>query len=318
MSETLRRELLEIRFDVAAHRDGWRLDQFVQACIPRLSRTRIQRMIRAQRSLGGDDLWPSTRVRDGQSIRLLRPAPDEPDVPRYYHPLYEDDLLLVIGKPAGLPVHATARFHRNTLTHLLGEKFPTDRVPRLVHRIDRETSGAMLLARDRGTEAALKAALAARQVRKTYLAIVHGQPDGDGRIDLPIGADVESGIRVKRTVCREGLPARTRFRTVGRRGQFALVEANPETGRQHQIRVHLAAIGHPIVGDKLYGGDPGCLFEYLETGWTDRLATQLILPRHALHAAAVHFTHPGSGESMCVECPLEADLRAFWDGLAGA
>lgn len=307
-------DLIEIRLDVAERFDGWRVDRFVQARIPRLSRTRIQRMLRAQERLGGEALRPAGRVRAGQRLVLLRPAPDEPDVPRHFEVLYEDDYLIAIDKPAGLPVHATARYHRNTLTALLRERYPAGEVPRLVHRIDRETSGVLLLARQRHVESALKTALAARTVHKAYLAITWGDPGPSGVIDTPIGADPESGIRIKMRARPDGQPSRTRFRRLASKGEYALVEACPETGRQHQIRVHLSALGTPIVGDKLYGPDPSYMLEYLETGWTDDLEQRLELPRHALHAARICFEHPTRQSPLTVECPLPPDLDAFWRG----
>jgi 23S rRNA pseudouridine1911/1915/1917 synthase len=112
-----------------------------------------------------------------------------------------------------------------------------------------------------------------------------------------------------------GQPARTRYRTLERRGEFSLLEACPETGRQHQIRAHLGALGFPVVGDKLYGPDPGCLLEYLETGWTDSLQERLLLPRQALHAAGLSFPHPADGRPMQIHSPLPEDLAIFWDSL---
>lgn len=246
---------------------------------------------------------------------LLRPAPDEPEVPRDYRVIYCDGPLIVIDKPAGLPVHATARYHRHTLMAFLREDYDPP-YPRLVHRLDKETSGILLLCRDPVLESALKGELAHRRVHKRYLAIVKGRlPQDEGMIDAPIGRHPESGIRVKMCVRPEGLPARTRYRCLHRRGDYALVAAEPETGRQHQIRVHLSHLGAPLVGDKLYGPDPACMLEYLETGWTESLAARLELPRHALHAAHVELRHPERGETLVLDCPLPADLQAFWDGL---
>ncbi|MBW2731707.1 MAG: RluA family pseudouridine synthase [Deltaproteobacteria bacterium] len=308
-------DLIEIQLDVAERFHGWRIDRFVQARIPRLSRTRIQQMLRAQEQLGGEVLRPAMRVRAGQRLILLRPAPDEPDVPRHFEVLYEDEFLIAIDKPAGLPVHATARYHRNTLTAVLRERYAAEeQVPRLVHRIDRETSGVLLLARRRDVESALKQALAARSVHKAYLAITWGDPGPSGMIDAPIGPDPESGIRVKMRARADGLPSRTRYRRLAVKGGYALVEAYPETGRQHQIRVHLASLGTPIVGDKLYGPDPSCMLEHLETGWTEALAARLELPRHALHAARICFEHPVHRKSMTVESPFPGDLDSFWCG----
>lgn len=307
-------ELIEIAFLVPPSCHGWRIDRFVQTRIPRLSRTRIQKMVRAQAELGGGTFRAASRVVAGQQLVLLRPAPDEPDVPREFRTIYEDEALVVIDKPAGLPVHATARFHKNTLTALLRERY-SEPVPRLVHRLDKETSGVLLLARARPLEVALKGELAHRRVQKRYLAIVKGDPGAEGVIDAAIGPDPESGIRIKMRARDDGAPARTRFRRLEQRGDYALVEAAPETGRQHQIRIHLALVGSPIVGDKLYGPDPSCMLEHLETGWTESLAARLELPRHALHAAYLRIAHPQREEPLEFVCALPPDLQAFWDGL---
>jgi 23S rRNA pseudouridine1911/1915/1917 synthase len=307
-------DLIELRFHVDPRYDGWRLDHFIRARVPRLSRTRIQQMIRSQPALGGPAVRPASRVRGEQVVVLRRPAPDEPDVPRRFEVLHDDGQLMALAKPAGLPVHATARYHRNTLVALLRERFAgREPTPALAHRLDRETSGLMLLGCTREAGAALKLAFRRRQVHKRYLAIVRGPPPADTVLDMPLGPDTASGIRVKMAAVPGGLPARTRVRTLERRGEHALVEACPETGRQHQIRVHLAAAGCPVVGDKLYGPDPRCLLEFVETGWTESLRRRLLLPRQALHAAGVTFPHPATGERTRLGCPLPADLQAFWD-----
>ncbi|MFH1129754.1 MAG: RluA family pseudouridine synthase [Pseudomonadota bacterium] len=309
-------ELIEILLKVPQHYDGWRLDHFVHARIPRLSRSRIQRIIRGQLELGGVLLRPSMRVREGQEFVLLRPAPEEPDVPRGFDVLFKDEHLIAINKPAGLPVHATARFHKNTLTAVLREHFPVGHVPTIAHRLDRETSGLMLLCRSELAQKEIKSAFEKRLVHKRYLAIVHGFPGDEGVIDLPIGEDNEAGIRVKRSVNENGQIARTKFVCLDRRGEFSMVEAFPETGRQHQIRVHLAARSAPVVGDKLYGPDPSFLLEYLETGWTASLQKKLLSPRHLLHAADIQFVHPCSGKQMHLVCPMPYDMENFWNRCA--
>jgi 23S rRNA pseudouridine1911/1915/1917 synthase len=309
-------ELVEVRLAVPPNYDGWRLDQFIKARIPRLSRNRIQKMIRSQQRLGGEPLRPSARVRGGEEVVLLRPAPVEPDVPRSFEVLHDDGELVVIDKPAGLPVHATARFHRNTLTTVLREAYAPAPPPVLAHRLDRETSGLMLLGATNEVATRLKALFRQRRVEKRYLALVQGEaPAREQVVELPLGPDVASGIRIKMAVVEGGLPARTRFRALASRGGFSLVEAWPETGRQHQIRAHLSAAGYPVVGDKLYGPDPGCMLEFLETGWTEALQRRLLLPRQALHAAACRLVHPITGEPLRLTCPLAKDIQAFWDRL---
>jgi 23S rRNA pseudouridine1911/1915/1917 synthase len=312
------RELIEVRLTAGPHHDGQRLDCFIKACIPRLSRNRIQKMIRSQRSLGGLLHRPSKRVRAGEQIVLLRPAPEEPEVPRNFSVLYQDAQLLAINKPSGLPVHATARFHKNTLTALLRERFEEGAVPVLAHRLDRETSGLMLLGCSQEASIALKESFRRRQIQKKYTAIVVGSAPREGVIDLPLGPDVASGIRVKMAVVSkdaDGQAARTRFRNLQHRAGYSLVEVFPETGRQHQIRAHLSALGFPIVGDKLYGPDANTFLEYLETGWTKSLEKRLHLSRQALHAAEARFLHPTTGKTMHLVCPLDRELQDFWDAL---
>jgi 23S rRNA pseudouridine1911/1915/1917 synthase len=317
-------ELLEIHFRVHPQHHGWRLDHYIQLRVPRLSRNRIQQMIRSQTELGGAARRPASRVRGGEEIVLRRPAPVEPDVPRTFDVVYRDDDLLAIDKPSGLPIHATARYHKNTLVALLRERYggsdPPARVPVPAHRLDRETSGLMLLGLTGPAAIALKKAFRERRVHKRYLAIVRGRPDDEAMIDLPLAPDTHSGIRVRMAIAPRGagMPSLTRYRTLERRGDYALVEASPETGRQHQIRVHLAAVGCPVIGDKLYGQEPEVWLEFIETGWTAALAGLLLLPRHALHAAAVSFPHPASGREMALACPLPSDLQAFWDRAAPA
>lgn len=306
-------ELIEVRLVVHARHHGWRLDHFIKARIPRLSRSRIQQMIRAQQQLQGLQLRPASRVQADEEICLLRPAPVEPDVPRDFRVLFSDGQLAAIDKPAGLPVHATARFHKNTLTALLRERFG-DPTPVLAHRLDRETSGLMLLGVTPEAGVRLKALFRERMVQKRYIAIIHGRPaPPEGLVDLPLGPDTDSGIRVKMGVTPGGHPSRTRYRVLETQGDLSLVEAFPETGRQHQIRAHFSALGTPVVGDKLYGVDPCLFLEFIETGWSKHLQQRLLLPRQALHAADAIFPHPMSGEPVHLSCPLPADLVHFWE-----
>ncbi len=305
-----------MRLPVHEMYDGWRLDHFIKARIKRLSRNRIQKMIRSQQRLGAAPLRPAARVRSGEEVVLLRPAPEEPEVPRSFEVLHDDGVVVAIAKPAGLPVHASARFHKNTLTAVLREAYAPAPPPVLAHRLDRETSGLLLLGADNAAATKLKALFRRREVEKRYLAVVVGAaPWTEQLIDLPLGPDVASGIRVKMAVdLQGGQPARTRFRALEVRGGFSLVEALPQTGRQHQIRAHLSAVGLPLVGDKLYGPDPTCLIEYVETGWTPQLEERLLLPRHALHAADCWLPHPSSGATVHLSCPLAPDLQTFWTG----
>jgi 23S rRNA pseudouridine1911/1915/1917 synthase len=304
-------KIIEQRFIVEGECHGWRLDRFLQKKIRRLSRSRIQRVIRGDCQVDGRRAKPAMAVYAGQEVSFRRPAPSEPEVPREVRLVHEDPLFYVLDKPAGLPIHPSARYHYSTLTAVLRERFPGERL-QVAHRLDRETSGLLLVARSPEASAALKGAFARRRVEKRYLAIVHGLlAEDELLIDRPIGP-CGGRVRVKMAVRDKeagGLPARTLVRVVSRHGEYTLVECRPHTGRQHQIRVHLAAAGHPIVGDKLYPD------EELFIAWADHgyaaVADRLPLPRHALHAAGLRFLHPLTGEPVELHSPLPDDLQAF-------
>jgi len=309
--------VLEHTFVVENECHGWRLDRFLMKRMRRLSRTRIQRVIRGDLDVNGARVTrPGAVVRAGDEVRFRRPAPVEPEVPRAIAVLARDPAFYALDKPAGLPIHPTARYHYSTLTAVLRERFPDERLE-VCHRLDRETSGVLLVARTREAGPRIKRAFARRRVDKTYLAIVAGELDGERRIELPLGL-AGGRVRVKmgvRSVDEGGLPARTVVVPRRRFRRFTLVEARPETGRQHQIRAHLDAIGFPIVGDKLYP-DETRFIDYTDHGLSESLAAELLLPRHALHAASLRFAHPDTGEPILVESPLPADLEAFLATLA--
>jgi 23S rRNA pseudouridine1911/1915/1917 synthase len=316
--ETLEREIIELDIPVPSECEGWRLDHFLKRRIGRLSRTKIQRIIREQITFpDGRKARPSAAVHAGEVLLLRRPAPIEPEVPRDFAILYEDASVMVIDKPAGLPMHTTAKFWKNTLTALLRERYP-DEPMQMAHRIDRETSGVLLIARTREAASFLTLAFAHRRVRKTYLAVVVGQPPDEGLIDQPIKL-VDSPSRVMMGPAPDGLPAVTRFRVVERFAAHALVEAFSETGRQHQIRVHFAHLGHALVGDKLYAGGEDFFMRACDEGMSPEMLEAVGgLPRHALHAHRLTFPHPDTRAEQTVESPLAPDLRAFLDALRAA
>jgi 23S rRNA pseudouridine1911/1915/1917 synthase len=308
-------DVIELDIVVPAECGGWRLDHFLKRRIGRLSRTRIQSIIRDQIFFSdGRSVRPAAAVRAGETILLRRPAPIEPEVPRRFDILYEDDSVLVIDKPAGLPMHTTAKFWRNTLTALLRERYP-DEAMEVAHRIDRETSGVLVIARGREVASFLTQAFARRAVAKTYLALVKGHPPDAGKIDQPIKL-LDTKSHVMMGPAADGLPAVTGFRVVRRFAEHALVEAHPETGRQHQIRVHFQTLGHPIVGDKLYGASEALFMRACDEGVTPELLEAFDgLPRHALHAHRLTFPHPETRQPLTVESPLPADLRDYIAGL---
>lgn len=306
-----------LSFPVAPEFAGMRLDLFIQSRIPRLSRTRAQRIVK---SCGyredGAKSRASDLVRTGETIYLVRPPFEEPGAPRELPVLYEDDVMLALDKPPGLPVHPSASYHRNTVSFILQEKYGYAAAPRIAHRLDRETSGLLLCAHGLAHERLLKGLFEGRRMQKSYLAIVRGELAVDsGTIDLPM-ARPEQGLHVLMQVRPDGLPAVTEYRVHARIPGYSLLELFPHTGRQHQLRVHLSALGHPIVGDKLYGPEREAPFlETIETGLTPALIARLGHERHALHAHRLTFSHPVDGRTLTLEAPLAPDLRALWQRL---
>jgi 23S rRNA pseudouridine1911/1915/1917 synthase len=308
---------------------GQRVDVFVQSQLKRTSRTRAQAIVRASAYDGdGRKLVPNDRVRPEQQVLLWRAAWDETPVPTVVPVLYEDEHLLAVDKPAMLPVHPTARYHKNTLIKVLQAERPEIPFLSLGHRLDRETSGVMLVSKSRACDRALKKQLEARvDIEKTYAAMTWGVPDrGDGagsfRYERGVTLDEASALRVKmKTSDAPGaLYAATVFEVVetraGTAGRYALVRCTLETGRQHQIRLHLASLGAPVVGDKLYGPDERAFARAADGELTEEDARRLELPRHALHSAQLALRHPMTGARLVVEAPLPEDMRAFWESLA--
>lgn len=314
-------EYAELEYEVEPNYAGWRLDKYLAAKIRRLSRTRIQGII--ERGLISDrPLKPSSLVYPGLRFKLLRPVHDEPEAPMYVTELYRDEHLLVLDKPAGLPIHPTARYHKYTLVTLLQQKYGKDFRADPAHRLDRETSGIIVCGRSAEVARTLHRAFVEGRVEKEYLAITEGAPKEDTFfVDAPIAEGTDLIRIAVRIDPQEGKPSRTRFvvqRRFEREGApFALVRAFPETGRQHQIRIHLQVAGFPLVGDKMYGPDPGYFDRFSRHALEPEAWERLRLPRHALHAAKISFAHPGHGAPLQFEAPLPEDLRGFLgDGAA--
>ena len=240
----------------------------------------------------------------------------------------EDADWLVVSKPPHLLVHPTRPGGPATLLDalraLLAYEIVNDGQVSLIHRLDRETSGLLLVAKTAASARRFSLDMMRGRIGKEYLAAVWGWPAWDTlTVDAPLlrlGEKESSRIWLKRTVHPDGAPARTRFEVLRRGerpasesddgGRYSVVRAVPATGRLHQIRVHLAHAGHPVVGDKIYGPDEECYLRFIETGWTPELARVLWLDRHALHACRLTFDD-GQGERRTVESPLPADLASF-------
>jgi 23S rRNA pseudouridine1911/1915/1917 synthase len=308
-----------LSFPVAPEFSGMRLDLFIQLRIPRLSRTRAQRIVKASAYReDGARRRASDLVRGGETVFLVRPPFEEPSAPRELPILYEDEAMIAINKPPGLPVHPSASYHRNTVSFILREIYGQD-APQIAHRLDRETSGLLLCARTLQHERLLKNAFETRKMRKSYLAIVRGELASDHGIIDQAMSRVEQGLHVLMEIRADGANAVTEYRVLKRAKGHTMVALFPHTGRQHQLRVHLAALGHSIVGDKLYGPEREAPFlETIETGLTPALIERLGHERHALHAHTLTLSHPIDGRELTLEAPLSPDLVALWNRLESA
>ena len=324
-------------FRVPPESEGMRCDVFIQSQLRNTSRTRARAIVLASAySLDGKRLRPSDRMRGEDRICLWRPPFEEQEAPEELRVIYEDEHLLVVDKPPLMTVHPTARHHKHTVIKRLAAQRPQEFLS-LVHRLDRETSGALLVARSPLADREFKRILENRSIdvtkgkgvpagmQKTYLAITWGEPQ-NGMIEAPLEPDQDNPLRVKMRVAAPGtgLIARTEVSVLDRRPGYTLVACELHTGRQHQIRVHLASVGCPVVGDKLYGPDERLLARAADLELTDADQALLELPRHALHAHRYRLNHALTGEVLDLVSPLPRDLTEFWqsrpvqvDGAAG-
>lgn len=307
---------------------GSRADRFLAARIGTLSRTRVKSLIEAgQVWRDGSALTaPAEPVRAGAAYTLILPAP-RPAAPEPqtipFPILFEDADILVLDKPAGLVVHPAPGNEDGTLVNAVlahcGDSLAGiggERRPGIVHRLDKDTSGVMVVAKTEAAMASLSAAFAARDLERAYLALCWGLPaPAHGEIEGAIGRDPRERKRMAVRPEGQGRPALTRYRTMrAYHGSVALLECQLATGRTHQIRVHLAAQGHPILGDPVYLRRAPALTR----GLPKPLAAQLLaFPRQALHAARLAFTHPRTGDKLAFETPPPPDMQALLDALEG-
>jgi 23S rRNA pseudouridine1911/1915/1917 synthase len=311
---------------VAPQEAGQRLDVFLAAQLPEFSRATLQRAIDAGHvRVAGGACKASLRLREGSQIvvnqiAVPREGPAPQDIPLTI--LYEDDAIVVVDKPAGMIVHPAKGHWEGTLASALAHHFGTlsgrggPTRPGIVHRLDRETSGVIVVAKNDQAHDALSAQFKAREVEKEYLAIVVGVPDRDQDVvDEPIGAHPTQ--REKKAIRRQDASARpavTVFEVVERFAGFALVRALPKTGRTHQIRIHLAHIGYPVLCDRLYGGRAKISeLELIPKGKigqdVGRDVEKPLLERQALHAHRLAITNPTSGERMQFEAAMPDDME---------
>jgi 23S rRNA pseudouridine1911/1915/1917 synthase len=295
---------------------GLRFDRALAQALPQYSRARLREWIDSGAvAVEGRALRAKDKVLGGEQVRIEAQLPPETEAAPEPLPLdvvYRDRALLVVNKPAGLVVHPGAGNPRHTLLNALLALDPKLRlVPRagIVHRLDKDTSGLLLVAATPEVHTALVAALARRQIHREYLALVTGVMTAGGTIDEPIGR--HRTLRTRMAVRADGREAVTHYRVVRRFRAHTLVRVELETGRTHQIRVHLAHAGFPLVGDPVYGGR-----RRLPAGCSPALKAALgAFRRQALHAARLRLEHPRSGREMSFEAPLPGDMQALLHAL---
>jgi 23S rRNA pseudouridine1911/1915/1917 synthase len=285
---------------------GMRLDQALARLFPQYSRNRLQAWLKSGHiTVDGKRFDAKHAVTGGEAVALQPPRIPDAAAPQAQRmPLkvvFEDAALIVIDKPAGLVVHPGAgQPDRTLLNALLAHAPALAAVPRggIVHRLDKDTSGLLVVAKTVEAQASLVKQLADHSMRRVYLAVVQGDPPASGLIDAPVGRDVRA--RTRMAVTHRGKPSRTNYRVLERYGHAALVECRLETGRTHQIRVHFQHLRHPLVGDETYrrGTRHGIAF-----------------PRQALHAMELALVHPTTGKAVSWSAPLPRDMKRLIEGL---
>lgn len=287
---------------------GKRLDWFLHERLPAYSRSRLQGWIKEDRvRLNGETARASYALRGGEQIDVRPgPLPALKAVAQQLplEVLYEDDDVVVVDKPAGVVVHAGAGHHEGTLVNALLHRFGSlssvggDLRPGIVHRLDKDTSGVLVVARHDAAHQSLAAQFQSREVEKIYIALVHGEPSpAAGVIQAPITRDPVRRTRMTARL-KTGRSAITEYRVIERLGAFSLLEVRIGTGRTHQIRVHLSSIGHPIAGDTLYGAPKA-------------IKSMPPLGRFFLHASSLRFRSPSKGTVLQIQSPLAAELESW-------
>lgn len=281
--------------------EGERLDKVIASVLPDLSRSVIQRLIKTEQvTVNGHASKPSYRVECGDNITVRLPAEQPHEItpePIPLHVIYEDEHVVAVNKPAGMVVHPAYGHQSGTLVNAVLASWPQtidvggpERAG-VVHRLDKDTSGLILIAKSEATHFALQRQFKRRQVKKTYLALVESHPSPrQGIIEAPIGRNKRH--RKRMAIVKGGREARTAYQVVEFFNEHSLLELQPETGRTHQLRVHLAWLGCPVVGDRIYG----------------YRRQRLLKHRHFLHAHTLELKHPVSGVALSLVAPLPDEL----------
>ena len=312
-------EKISLEARVGPQQAGMRLDQAAAELFPDFSRGRLQKWIRSgDLAIDGNTSKPTAKVWGGETLKLEAVAENQGEVYAQDIPLnviHADQDIIVLNKPAGLVVHPAAGNPDGTLQNaLLHFDNNLAALPRagIVHRLDKETSGVMVVARSLRAHTALVRQLQAREMRRVYRALALGDITAGGTVDAPIGRHPKD--RKRMAVVASGKPAVSHYRVLDRWGDVSHIEVSLETGRTHQIRVHMAKLGHPLVGDPVYGRKPRARGTVTE----EQLAAVRSFPRQALHARKLRLVHPEGERSVTYTAPLPADLAGLIDLMARA
>ena len=297
---------------ISVHDVGLRIDRYLAREFLFRSRTGWHDFIQAGEVLvNGKTVKPSYSVLSGDEVCYFRPLSSEPEVDKNIVLLWEKDGVFAIYKPSNLPMHEGGAYRRNTFCEVLKEKFGPEFAP--THRLDRETSGIVLCS-DRSTlRYELSEAFFRKKIAKKYLAMTLGRPNVEAwDVDQPIAQTQQTKFRIKYWVLSNGQPSQTHFKVLNSSDTHSFVEVTPKTGRTHQIRVHSAWSGFPLVGDKKYFPDESIYLEYYDKGFTENVRKACLFNRLCLHATYLRFTHPIDKKTYEVTSDLPKDLHEIW------
>lgn len=319
-----------VTWTVEPGEQGQRVDVFLKSKYRRLTRGQIQNSIKEGRvTLNHEPVKPSRILRPGDRVFVVSVRGGEPEVDFNFRVIHEDETILVVDKPGNLPVHPSGRYFFNTLLTQLRVVNRNEVDQRkefyVVHRVDRETSGVLVLAKTPVAANSLVKQFEGRRTQKEYLAIVKGVVEKDAfDCDQPLSRDPKSDVKLKMNVVEMGpdgeplwvpkgevLQALTHVEVLHRLRNYTVVRCRPHTGRQHQIRVHLWAAGHPLVGDKLYGTTQDLFLKNITTNVSIEVEPGVWLARHGLHAHRLSFEHPATGNPVEFRSEMPRDLGEF-------
>ncbi|MDA1162320.1 MAG: RluA family pseudouridine synthase [Planctomycetota bacterium] len=325
MSELSSNEAISITVEARAH--GWRIDHYLARLYPNYSRAAFQRAISQEAVLlNGLPAKTGRRLRVNDTLSVKLPAESDSSLPAEDIPLdilFEDDSLVVINKHAGMIVHpgrgnyhgtlaGALQFHFDQLSDMAGQLRPG-----IVHRLDRDTTGVIIVAKDNQVHSRLSSQFENREVIKEYRALIWGGPDFDSDL-IETHVCIHQGKREKMQVCQPGGKSReatTWYEVIKRFRKATYIRLLPKTGRTHQLRVHMSHLGHPILADSLYRGQSQATMADLHPNSSADTESPVLIQRQALHAMRITFRHPHSGKEMTIEAPLPADMQATLDYL---